>query len=30
MPDPFVVVSAWQCPFHINGLVELSDLMLKG
>jgi hypothetical protein len=26
-PDPFVVVSAGRCPFHIDGLVELSELV---
>lgn len=25
--DPFVVVSAGRCPFHISGLLELSELV---
>lgn len=28
-PDPFVVMSAGRSPFHIAGLVELSELVAR-
>lgn len=28
-PDPFVVVSAGRSPFHVAGLLELSELALR-
>lgn len=28
-PDPFVVVSAGRSPFHIEGLLELSELVAR-
>lgn len=27
VPDPFIVVSAGRSPFHIAGLLELSELV---
>ncbi|MGH2846860.1 MAG: DUF5372 family protein [Thermoleophilaceae bacterium] len=27
--DPFVVVSAGRAPFHVGGLVELSELVAR-
>ena len=27
--DPFVVVSAGRSPFHVEGLLELSDLVAR-
>jgi hypothetical protein len=27
--DPFVVVSAGRSPFHVAGLLELSDLVAR-
>ncbi len=28
--DPFVVVAAGRCPFHLAGLLELAELIERG
>ncbi|MGH8993233.1 MAG: DUF5372 family protein [Acidimicrobiia bacterium] len=28
-PDPFVVVSGGRSPFHVEGLLELSELVVR-
>jgi hypothetical protein len=28
--DPFVVVAAGRCPFHLAGLLELAELVERG